>query len=69
VTPSCDLQKVPFSELEVGFFPTGGVASFPDCLQRPFDGTVLDRHQSVVFRDSEETVDLMEYRLKAITVG
>ena len=30
----------PFSEHEVGFFPTGGVASFPDCSAPTFDGTL-----------------------------
>jgi hypothetical protein len=31
---------VPFSEHEGGFFPTGGVASFPDCSEPTFYGTL-----------------------------
>jgi hypothetical protein len=33
---------VPFSEREDGFFPTDGVASFPDCSKPTFYGTLED---------------------------
>jgi hypothetical protein len=34
------LKNVPFSEHEGGFFPTGGVVSFPDCSKPTFYGTL-----------------------------